>query len=328
MRAIRFDRTGGPEVLRIVEVEKPIPGPGEIRIEVRALGLNRADALFRAGRYIEQPSFPSGLGLEAAGVVDALGEGVRDLAVGDVVSVAPSWSMARWPSYAEYAVFPAQLAIRHPSTLRFDAAAATWMQYITAYGALVELAGIRAGDFVAITAASSSVGIAAIQISNRVGAHPIAITRTSSKREALRAAGAAYVVATAEEDLSSRLAQITGEAGVRVALDAVAGPAVEALTEAMSPGGMLIEYGGLSHEPTPLPLMNVLAKRLTVRGYLMHEVVKDDARLERAKRFILEGLSSGQLQPLIARTFTFDQIVEAHAYLESNAQFGKVVVVL
>ena len=200
------------------------------------------------------------------------------------------------------------------------------MQFITAYGALVELAELRSGDLVAITAASSSVGLAAIQVSRMVGAVPIAVTRTSAKRDALRAAGAAHVIASAEEDLRWRLTDIAGPSGVRIVLDAVAGPAVEALTAAMSPGGMLIQYGGLSTNGTPLPLSNVLSKRLTVRGYLMHEVVQNAARLERAKQFILAGLTSGELAPVIARKFKFDEIVEAHRYLESNQQFGKVVV--
>ncbi|RUT82910.1 NADPH:quinone reductase, partial [Mesorhizobium sp. M7A.T.Ca.US.000.02.1.1] len=177
-------------------------------------------------------------------------------------------------------------------------------------------------------AASSSVGLAAVQIANSVGATTIAVTRTSAKMRALLEAGAAEVVASTEEDLAARLNQIAGPRGVRVVFDAVGGPIFEPLTAAMSKGGILIEYGGLSREPTPFPLSAVLAKTLTLRGYLVHEITGNPAKLEAAKAFILEGLEVGTLKPIIDRTFAFDQIVEAHRYLESNEQFGKIVVTI
>jgi NADPH:quinone reductase-like Zn-dependent oxidoreductase len=200
------------------------------------------------------------------------------------------------------------------------------MQYLTAYGGLVDIAGLRRGDFVAITAASSSVGLAAIQIANMVGAIPVAVTRTSAKRQRLLEAGAAHVVASMEEDLQAQLKSVSGQRGIRVVFDAVGGPIFEPLTAAMAPGGILVEYGGLSPEKTPFPLFDVLSKSLTLRGYLVHELLADPERLEFAKEFVLEGLEAGALRPVIARTFPFDQIVEAHRFLESNEQFGKIVV--
>ncbi len=325
-RVVRFHQVGGPEVLRIEPVEVPEPAAGEVRIRVKALGLNRAEALLRTGRYIETPTFPSGLGLEAAGVIEAVGPGVDGLARGDAVSIVPPKSMVQWPAYGELVRFPAELVVKHPPSLSWEAAAALWMPYLTAYGALIDIAGLAKGDVVAITAASSSVGLAAIQIANLVGAMPIAITRSSAKRAALLDAGARHVVASEEEDLEARLNEIAGEQGVRVVLDAIGGPIFEPLTAAMSRGGMLIEYGGLSPSPTPFPLFTVLSKSLTLRGYLVHETIGDPARLAAAKAFILRGVERGQLRPTIARTFAFDQIVDAHRFLESNEQFGKVVV--
>ncbi len=327
-RTIRFHRHGGPEVLTIEDIDIPLPGPGEVRIRTRALGLNRAEALFRSGSYIEQARFPSGIGLEAAGLIESVGEGVEGLSPGDAVSLVPPRSMVRWPLHGELVTVPAGLAIKHSSTLSWEAAAASWMQYLTAYGALIDIARLGRDEHVVITAASSSVGLAAIQIANRVGAIPIAVTRTSRKAEALREAGAAHVIASAEEDLESRLREIVGADGVRVVFDPVAGPTFLPLTAAMARGGILFEYGGLSPEATPFPLFNVLSKSLTLRGYLVHEITGDPKRLAAAKAFILDGLSDGSLKPIIARTFPFEQIVEAHRYLESNEQFGKVVVTL
>ncbi len=325
-RVVRFHELGGPEVLRIEKVDVPEPGRGEVRIRVKALGLNRADALLRSGRYIETATLPSGLGLEAVGVIEKVGEGVEGFVPGDAVSVVPPRSMIRWPCYGELANFPAALLVKHPASLSWEEAAAVWMQYLTAYGGLIDIGGLGRDDFVAVTAASSSVGLAAIQIANKVGAIPIAVTRTSTKRQALLEAGAAHVIASAEEDLEARLKEISGPRGIRVVFDPIGGPIFEPLTAAMSPGGILVEYGGLSAEKTPFPLFTALSKRLTLRGYLVHEVIGDPRRLEAAKAFIIEGLISGSLHPVIARTFSFDQIVEAHRFLESNEQFGKIVV--
>jgi NADPH:quinone reductase-like Zn-dependent oxidoreductase len=327
-RVVRFHRLGGPEVLSIEEVEVPVPGPGEVRIRVKALGLNRAEAMLRAGKYIETATFPSGLGFEAAGIVDQIGEGVADLEVGDAVSVVPPLSQLRWPAYGEFATFPAAHVVKHPAALDFEAAAAVWMQYVTAYGALIDIAKLQPKDFVVVTAASSSVGLAAIQIARMVGATPIAVTRTSEKKPALLEAGAAHVIASAEEDLQARLEAIAGANGVRVVFDPIGGPAFVPLTAAMARGGILIEYGALSPEPTPFPLFAVLGKTLTLRGYLVHEITGDPIRLQAAKTFILGGLQSGALKPVIAKVFPFEEIVAAHRYLESNQQFGKIVVTI
>jgi NADPH:quinone reductase-like Zn-dependent oxidoreductase len=327
-RVVRFHEVGGPEVLRIEDLDVPAPGPDEVQIRVRALGLNRAEAMFRSGNYIETAALPAGLGFEAAGVVAAVGSGVSTFAAGDAVSVVPPPSMLRWQAYGELANFPARLVVKHPPTLGFEAAAATWMQYVTAYGALIDLAGLHKGDVVAITAASSSVGLAAIQIANMVGATPVAVTRTRRKAGALLEAGAAHVIASAEEDLGMRLHEIAGPEGVRVVFDPIGGPAFEPLTAAMARGGILIEYGALSAEPTPFPLYAVLGKSLTLRGFLVHEITADPDRLEAAKAFVLKGLASGALKPVIDRTFPFAQIVEAHRYMESNDQFGKIVVTI
>ncbi|BAB53321.1 zinc-dependent alcohol dehydrogenase family protein [Mesorhizobium japonicum] len=325
-RIVRFHQHGGPEVLGIEDIDLPPPAPGEVQIRVKALGLNRAEALLRAGSYIETPPLPSGLGLEAAGVVETVGEGVKDFVPGDAVSVIPPQSMVCWPAYGEVVAYPAGLIVKHPSSLDWQTAAAVWMQYLTAYGALIDIARLSSGDAVVITAASSSVGLAAIQIANKIGATAIAVTRTSVKKQALLDAGAAHVVVLAEEDLAARLSEIAGPQAVRVVLDAIGGPIFEPLTAAMSKGGILIEYGGLSVEPTPFPLAAVLGKTLTLRGYLVHEITGNPEKLEAAKAFILEGLETGTLRPIIDRTFALDQIVEAHRYLESNEQFGKIVV--
>jgi NADPH:quinone reductase-like Zn-dependent oxidoreductase len=325
-RVVRFHEIGGPGVLRLEEVEVPPPGKGEIQIRIHALGLNRAEAMFRTGQYVSQPRFPARPGYEAAGTVAAIGEGVRGLEIGDAVSVIPGFDLNDYGLYSDLANAPARLVAHHPSSLSWVEAAAVWMQYMTAYGALIDVAGLRPGETVVIPAASSSVGLAAIQIANKVGATPVALTRGRSKRQALLDAGAAHVIVTDEQDLVGKILAITGGKGARVVFDPVGGPTVEKLTKAMARFGILFIYGALSPEPTPLPLLAVLVNGLTIRGYSLMEVTTDPARLERGKRFVNEGLADGGLKPIIARTFPLEQIVEAHRYMESNQQFGKIVV--
>lgn len=312
--------------MRLEDVDVPSPKPGEVRIAVKALGLNRAEAMFRAGRYWEEPQLPARLGYEAAGTVEAVGEGVQGLAPGDAVSTIPAFSQNQYGVYGEVALAPASAVTKHPSSLPWQEAAAVWMQYATAYGALIHAARLQAGDAVLIPAASSSVGLAAIQIANLLGATPIALTRRSNKRQLLLDAGAAHVVATEEEDLVGRVNELTGGKGARVTFDPVAGPTLAKLAATAAPGGIIIEYGALSSEPAPFPLLEVLGKSLTLRGYVLFEITGDPAKLEVAKKFIIDGLASGGLKPVIAKVFPLDEIVEAHRFLESNQQFGKIVV--
>ena len=325
-RIVRFHQTGGPEVLKIEQVEVPSPGPGEVRIAVKALGLNRAEVMFRSGKYLEQPTFPARLGYEAAGTVEALGQGVQGLKVGDAVSTVPAFSQNQYGVYGDTAIVPAVAVAKHPASLSWPEAAAVWMQYTTAYGALIDIAGLKAGDTLLIPAASSSVGIAAIQIARMIGATPVALTRRSSKRKSLLDVGAADVIATEEQDLVAEVKRLTGGKGARIVFDPVGGPTIAKLTAAMAQHGILFLYGALSTEPTPLPLLDVIGKSLTVRGYVLFEITGDPKRLERAKKFVVDGLSAGHLKPVIARTFPLEQIVEAHRYLESNQQIGKIVV--
>lgn len=325
-RVVRFHKIGGPDVLQIDDITLSPPGPGEVQLRVRALGLNRAEAMFRSGQYGEQPQLPARLGYEAAGTIEKLGQGVEGYLPGDAVSVVPSFSMNQYGLYGEVANVPASALARHPASLSWVDAAAVWMMYLTAYGALIEIAALRAQETVLIPAASSSVGLAAIQIANMVGAVPVALTRGSSKRAALQKAGAAHVIATEEQDLVQEVRRITNGKGARVVFDPVGGPTVTKLTEAMSQQGILFQYGALSSEPTPLPLMNVLVKGLTIRGYTIFEITTDPQRLRRAKQFINEGLTSGKLKPVVAKIFTLEKIVEAHRFMESNQQIGKIVV--
>lgn len=325
-RAVRFHETGGPEVLQLEEVDTPQPASDEVLIRTRALGINRAESMFRLGKYGIDPVFPSGIGYEAAGTVEALGDGVNGLAVGDAVSVVPSFTMVDYSVHGELVLAPAHAVVAHPERLSFEEAASVWMQFITAYGGLVDLAGVRAGDTVLISAASSSVGLAAIQIAHKAGARAIALTRTSAKRQQLLDAGADDVIATTEEDVAARVHELTNGEGARVIFDPVGGAALADLITAAAHEGHIVLYGVLDSTPTPLNVGEVLFKHLTIRGFELFEITTDSQRRAEAVAFVAEGLANGELTPTVDKTFPLEEIAEAHRYMEASGQVGKIVV--
>jgi NADPH:quinone reductase-like Zn-dependent oxidoreductase len=326
-RTIKFAKAGGPEVLEFVNKEVAAPGPAEVRIKVKAIGINRAESMWRNDKYIETPvTYPAGLGYEAAGIVDAVGRDVTGVAVGDTVSTIPAFSMNQYFTYGEVILVPDYAVVKHPKSLSFIEAASVWMMFITAYGALVLDAPVKKGDFVIIPAASSSVSLAAIQITNYAGATPIALTRTSDKKKRLHEAGAAHVIATQEQDMVAEVMRITNGNGARVAFDPVGGRDFPKLISALANQGIVYIYGALSEGDTTIPVLEMIPKMPTIKGYNISLVTGDEARRKVAVEYIVKGLASGALKPVIDRTFKFDDMVEAHRYLEKSGQFGKIVV--
>jgi NADPH:quinone reductase-like Zn-dependent oxidoreductase len=325
-KIVRFHSIGGPENLKLEEVPSRHPGEGEVRLRVQAAGLNRAESMFMRGQYVETPELPSRLGYEAAGIVEAVGPGVDPSWVGKRVAVTPGPSMSRYGVLGEEAIVRADSLGEYPAKLSPVEGAAIWMQYLTAYGALITYGSVKPGDFVLITAASSSVGLAAIQIANAESAIPIATTRKSNKRNELLSLGAAHVIATEEEDLVKKVNEITGGKGARIIFDPVGGPILEKLVEAAGFHGIIFEYGWLSLQPTPFPLLGALTKGLSIRGYSLLEIRREPQLQKTAKQYVFDRLSDGRFHPKIAKTFPLVQSRQAYEYLESNQQVGKVVI--
>jgi len=325
-KIVRFHEVGGPEVLRIEEEIPKQPGKGELRLKVQAVGLNRAELMFIRGQYFEAPKLPAGVGYEAAGVVEAVGPDVDKNWVGKRVAIIPAFSMNDYAMLGEEVIVSAAALGEYPAKLSPLEGAAVWMQYLTAYGALIAIANLAKGDFVVIPAASSSVGIAAVEIVKAEGAISIATTRKSNKKTELLSLGADHVIATEEEDMVARVKEITGGRGARVIFDPVAGPFLEKLAQAAAVGGIVFEYGALSMQPTPFPLFTALLKGLCVRGYTLLEITRNPEKLPPAEKYVYDRLADGRFRPKVAKIFPFAQTVEAYKYLESNAQVGKIVI--
>lgn len=325
-RVVRFHETGPAEVLKLEEIELPLPQRGEVLIKVKAIGLNRAEVAFRNGNYLERPELPSGIGYECSGTIEALGEDVDGFKIGDKVSTIPAFSMKSYGVYGEHALVPVQAVSHFPDRLSYEEATSIWMQYLTSYGALVDYGKMNENSTVIITAASSSVGHASIEIAKALGATSIATTRTQEKKQHLLDAGADHVIVTDDEDIQERVKEITNGKGADLAFDPVAGSIVKDLAGSLAKGGKLIIYGKLSSEETPFPLFNLLKNGLTFKGYTLFELTMDPHRLKEARDWIYSALANAKLTPTIDTTFPLENIVEAHKYMESNQQKGKIVV--
>jgi NADPH:quinone reductase-like Zn-dependent oxidoreductase len=200
-KIVRFHNVGGPEVLKIEDIPSRPPSKGEVTLSVRAIGLNRAESMFMHGYYLEPTQLPATLGYEASGVVTAVGANVDSGWLNKSVSTMPAFSMNQYGVLGNEVIVPVRALAEYPSHLKPIEATSIWMQYMTAYGALVKFGQVKKGEFILITAASSSTGLAAIQIAKAEGAISIATTRTSAKRDDLFVLGADHVIVTDEEDL-------------------------------------------------------------------------------------------------------------------------------
>ena len=325
-KAIRLNQFGGPDVLHFEQIPERQPAVGEVLLKVEAVGLNRAESMYYHGLYMEKPNLPSGLGYEAVGTVTAVGPEVDPALVGKRFGTIPGFSMNQYPVLAEEAVVPASVLATVPESFSPAEGAAVWMQYCTAYGALVPFGKVSSGDFVLITAASSSVGLAAIQIVKAQGGISVATTRTSVKKDQLLALGADHVIVTEEEDLVARVKEITAGKGARIVFDPVGGDYINTLAQATATGGTIFLYGMLAGKPTPFP-MTAFGRTVGMFGYTFNEL-RGTPAWDVMKKYIYDHLADGSFHPEIAHTFPFDQAVEAYMYLESNQQIGKVVITL
>ncbi|WP_371527056.1 zinc-dependent alcohol dehydrogenase family protein [Streptomyces sp. NBC_01283] len=330
VRTVLFDEIGGPDVLTVHALDLAAPGPGEVLVRVEALGLNRAEALFRSGGYYYQPSLPgSRLGYEAAGTVEATGDGVTEFAVGDTVFTGPGIEMSTQGVYAERVVLPESALVPRPAEVDAVTGAAAWLTYTTAYGGMIETGGLRPGDHVLITGASSGVGTAAIQVARRIGAVPLATTRTEAKKQQLLDLGAEHVIVTDgknTEDVVKEARQSTGGSGVELIFDAIGGPGFRTLAEALVPDeGTVVAYGWLDPRPAELPWI----AGLKIHFYANATLTTSPGGRRRSTAFLNQGLRDGTLRPPVAEVFDgLDRIRDAHRLMESNRHFGKIVVTL
>lgn len=329
MRAILSNAPGGPETLVLEEVLDPTPGKGEVVIEVKAVGINYPDTLIIEDRYQFKPSRPFSPGGELAGVVEAVGEGVKGVFKGDRVIAVPGWG-----GLVERIAVPAASVIKIPDGMDFETAAALVMTYGTSYYALKDRAGLKAGESLLVLGAAGGVGVAAVELGKAMGAHVIAAASTNDKVQFALDAGAdngliypsGPMDKAAQKELSGELKLASGRDGPDVVYDAVGGDYCEPALRAMDWNGRYLVVGFPAGIPS-LPLNLTLLKSVSVIGVFWGAAVMRDPAAHVANMADLFQLwSEGKIRPRVSRTYPLEQADEAIAALGDRAVMGKVVV--
>lgn len=325
MLAIVIDRPGGPEVLAVREVADPEPGPDEVRVRVRAAGLNRADLLQRRGRYPAPPGSPRDIpGLEFAGEVETCGCRVASLRPGDRVM-----GILGGGAHAERVVAHERACLPVPPSLDFVSAAAVPEAFLTAFDAIVVRGGLCPGESVLVDAAGSGVGTAATQLARVAGGRTIALSRSPAKRRRIEELGADRVLDPCASDVEQAILLAAGGAGVDLVVDLVGAATWERNLRVLAPRGRLVVVGLLGGSRVELDLARVLARRITVAGTVLRTRSIEE-KLDLTQSFaarIVPLVASGRLRPVVDRVFPFAEAASAHARMESNENFGKIVLV-
>ena len=323
MRAIVIRGPGGPEVLELRDVPLPEPSRGEVRVRVRATAVNRADILQRLGKYPAPPGSPVDIpGMELAGEVDALGDGVTDRAVGDRV-----FGIVGGGSYAEYVVVHGRTLARIPDGLTFTDAAAVPEAFVTAWDALVTQAKLCAGETVLVHAAGSGVGTAGVQIARAIGARTVGTARTSEKIERAVSLGLSVAIVVAGPTFAGDVLACTHGQGVEVVLDLVGGPYVAEDLACLAPRGRIMVVGTMGGPNVQLDLALLMTKRAILRGTVLRSRPLEEKILagRALERHIVPLLASGALRPIVDSVLPLAEAAEAHRRMQANGTFGKVV---
>jgi NADPH2:quinone reductase len=321
MRAIEVTGFGGSENLEVVERETPEPGEGQVRIRTRAAGVNFADIMQRRGHYHGGPEPPYVPGMEVAGVVDAVGEGV-DRDVGDHVV-----SMQGEGGYAEYAVADAGGLFDVPGGMSFEEAAGFPVQFLTAHNCLHEWGDLDAGESVLIHAAAGGVGTAAVQIAREAGAEVFGTASTAEKLETAAALGCDHPINYTEEDFVE-VARAETDYGLDLVLDGIGGETTERSLDALREFGRMVSYGAASGEPGRPPTDEILFGNKTVVGYhLGRATARKPGMVFGAVPELTRMLAEGRLEVQVGHEFDLEDAAEAHEFIEGRKSSGKVVLV-
>ncbi|MFP3938973.1 MAG: quinone oxidoreductase family protein [Thermoanaerobaculia bacterium] len=318
MRAIRIHEHGGPEVMRLEDVPLPRPGEGEARVRVRFAGVNFIDVYRRTGFY-PVPGLPVVPGAEASGVVEAVGPGVTEVAEGDRVAF---WDAPG--AYAEAVLHRAERLLALPEEVDFQAGAALPLQGMTAHYLTRTIRPLSPGDTVLIHAAAGGVGLLAVQMAKLAGARVIGTCSTEEKAERARSTGADHVIRYTEEDFVERAKELTGGAGVDLALDGVGRATFEGSVAATRVRGHVILFGQASGEPDPIRPRHLLGSR-TLTTASLFDYARDRRELQERAGQVFEWHRRGELAVRIDRVLSLHEAMEAHRLLEARKTSGKLL---
>jgi NADPH2:quinone reductase len=320
VKAIEIPEYGDRDVMTVTDRERPDPGPGEVRIEVHAAGINFADVMQRRGHYPGGPDAPYVPGLEAAGLVDATGEGV-DLREGDRVV-----AMTSGHAYAEYALADAVSVFPIPGEMSFAEAAGFPVQFLTAHCCLFGWGGLEEGESVLVHAAAGGVGTAAVQLADRAGAEVFGTASTGEKLDLASDLGVAHPINYVEDDFTEEVDEITGGEGVDLVLDGVGGDTFAESLEVTKHFGRVVPFGAASGRPGQIDTSTVFFANQSVIGFHLGQAMRHDpSRVMEAVPDLTQGLTSGELEVIVGETFDLEEAAAAHGHIEDRNSVGKVV---
>ena len=319
MKAVVFEKLGGPEVLRLGDVPKPEAKPGTVVIRVRSAGINFADTLFRQGQYLMQPKLPDVPGVEAAGEIESVGA--------DVTNFKPGMRVAgiSTRTYAEYAQVPVNQVIPLPDSLSFDEGAAFPIQVLTAWHMLHTAHATAAGQTVLVHSAAGGVGIVAVQIAKAAGARVIGTVSSDSKASLVKQFGADDVINYATHDFAEETNRLTHGRGADLILDAVGATTFEKGLKCVAPFGHVILYGRAGGPPEPLNLFRLFEKSAKVSGFTLYAVAPEPEIMRRGIEESFRLIEQGKLKLLVGRAFPLAEAAQAHRFIESRQSTGKLV---
>jgi NADPH:quinone reductase len=317
MKAIRIHEFGGTEKLQLEEVEKPTPGTGEVLIKVAAAGINYADTMMRAGNYLTKPALPATLGYEAAGTIEAVGEGVENFKIGQrVLATTPDGG------YAEYALANANIVIPIPDELGFGEANALLVQGLTALGLLNET---KAGETILIHAAAGGVGTLLVQLAKHKGLKVIGTASSEQKLQLVANLGADAAINYSEDDWTEEVLRATDGKGADWIIEMVGGAIVGQNMKVLAKNGTMWIYGAASGEDFKVSVLSLMHKNHIIRGYwLMNESVENRIKFTRE---LLGHIAANRLQIQVTE-FPFEKVKDAHDAIENRKTTGKVVLTI
>jgi NADPH2:quinone reductase len=321
VKQIQFDKLGGPEVLKLVDAPKPEVKPGTVLIKNHAVGINFADTLFRQGQYATAPQLPDTPGLECAGVIEAVGEGVSGLSVGMRVAAIGA------KAYSEYCIARASQVIPLPDFVSFEEGAAFPIQVLTAWHILHSSHNTGAGQTVVVHSAAGGVGIVAVQIAKAAGARVIGTVSSAAKAKLAKEYGADDVVNYDTEDFAAEVMKLTDKRGADLILDAVGKPTFEKGLTCLAPMGHLVLYGRAGGPPDPLNVFKLFQRSTKVSGFMLNQNHVGAERWRKGIEDSFRLMKEGKLKLLIGKKFPLVEAAEAHRFMESRGSTGKLVLI-
>ena len=320
MTAIRIAETGGPEVMKLVDTEVGAPGPGQVRVRQTAVGLNYIDTYHRSGLYPLQ--FPSGLGLEAAGVVEEVGEGVNSLRVGDRIA----YGTGPIGAYADMRNLPANRLVKLLPSISDETAAGMMLKGMTARYLLRATSVVKPGDTILLHAAAGGVGLIMSQWAKALGATVIGTVGSDAKADIARAHGCDHVINSATEDTVKRVRELTGGKGVPVVYDGVGKDTLMISLDCLSPRGLMVSFGNASGPVPPLDLLQLSAKgSLYVTRPTLNTYTASDADLQETAQDLVSVVASGKVKIPVNQRYALADVVQAHRDLEGRKTTGTTV---